>query len=157
MFLCALGYSYGRRLKNITWKFANFMRYFMNKVNKAINLQLTLWMFTTVPSHAREHMYRLCYCSRRFLSCMWNPRKVLNYVIHELCELLCQGHKPRVIFCKYCMQLPYIMLLSWALTSIPSSAPRSGLSWKHHIDVGGTCIHVHVYTCVLLLWIHMYL
>ncbi len=41
-------------------KFVNFMRYmyFMNKVNKAISLQLTSRMFTTVASHVREHIYR---------------------------------------------------------------------------------------------------
>ena len=29
----------------------------------------------------------------------------------------------------------------YALFAFCSIAPRSGLSWKHHIDVGGNCIH----------------
>ncbi len=38
-------------LKKHYMKSANFMRYFMNKVNKAISSQFTLRMFMTVPSH----------------------------------------------------------------------------------------------------------
>ncbi len=69
-------------------KFANFLRYFMNKANKAISLQLTSQMFTTVPSHVREHIYILYYCSRSFPSCIRNLREVLNYMNNSFMKLV---------------------------------------------------------------------
>ncbi len=86
--------KYSKRLKKHYMKFANFVKYFTNKVNKAISSQLTSQRFMTVYSHVREHMYRLYYCSRRFPSCMRNPRKILNYTSNSFmnfCEVLCKA------------------------------------------------------------------
>ncbi len=81
---------YSLRLQKHCLKFANFMRYFTNKVSKSISLR----MFTTVPSHVREHIYRLYYCSRRLPSCtitIW-------IFFHEFHELLRESHELHVVF-----------------------------------------------------------